>query len=313
MHMSNLKDYLLLYLKGMSMGAADIVPGVSGGSIAFITGIYTELLGSIKSVDKQALSLLLKGKITEFWTYINGTFLSVLVLGILSSVFSMSKVITHLMEAHPILLWSFFCGLILISAILVLRDIQGWTFGVVLALLLGMAGAYWITGLPPAGSPDTWWFTFVAGGIAICAMILPGISGSFILLILDQYERILAAVNEKDVITLGLFGLGCVFGLLSFSRIVSWLLHKFPSITISLLAGFMLGSINKLWPWKNILSYRVNSKGEEVPFLTDNVLPSEFLELGGQDPQVLGASLAFAFGILLVFGIERTASYLKKR
>lgn len=295
------------------MGAADIVPGVSGGSIAFITGIYTRLLDSIKSVDKQAISLLLKGKMAEFWTYIDGAFLSVLVLGIFTSIFSMSKLITHLMETQPILLWSFFCGLILISAALVLRDIQVWTMGGVMALIIGIASAYWITGLPPTGSPDALWFTFIAGAIAICAMILPGISGSFILLILGQYERVLEAVNEKDFLTLGLFGIGCVFGLLTFSRVVSWLLHKFPSMTISLLAGFMLGSINKLWPWKNIISYRLNSKGEGVPFLTDNVLPSEFLELGGQDPQVLGASLAFAFGILLVFGIERTASYLKNR
>lgn len=311
--MTNLKDYLLLYAKGVAMGAADIVPGVSGGSIAFITGIYTKLLDSIKSVDKQALTLLFRGKIGDFWTHINGTFLLVLVLGIMTSIFSMSRLITHLMEEHPILLWSFFCGLILISAVLVLKDIQRWNLSVFIALLIGTVGAYWITGLPPTGTPDTWWFTFVAGAIAICAMILPGISGSFVLLILGQYERILAAVNEKDIFLLTLFGLGCIVGILSFARVVSWLLHKFPSMTIALLAGFMLGSINKLWPWKNILSYRINSKGEEVPFLTDNVMPATFLEGTGQDPQVFGAVLAFAFGILLVFGIERTAEYLKRR
>ena len=311
--MTNLKDYLLLYTKGVAMGAADIVPGVSGGSIAFITGIYTTLLDSIKSVDKQALTLLFRGRIGDFWSHINGTFLSVLVLGIMTSIFSMSRLITHLMAEHPILLWSFFCGLILISAVLVLKDIQRWNLSAVIALLIGTAGAYWITDLPPTGTPETWWFTIVAGAIAICAMILPGISGSFVLLILGQYERILAAVNEKNFLLLALFALGCIIGILSFARVVSWLLHKFPSMTIALLAGFMLGSINKLWPWKNVVSFRINSKGEEVPFLTENVLPASFLEVSGQAPQVFGAVVAFAFGILLVFGIERTAEYLKRR
>lgn len=311
--MTNLKDYLLLYTKGVAMGAADIVPGVSGGSIAFITGIYTTLLDSIKSVDKQALTLLFRGRIADFWSHINGTFLSVLVLGIMTSIFSMSRLITHLMAEHPILLWSFFCGLILISAVLVLKDIQRWNLSAVIALLIGTAGAYWITDLPPTGTPETWWFTIVAGAIAICAMILPGISGSFVLLILGQYERILAAVNEKNFLLLALFALGCIIGILSFARVVSWLLHKFPSMTVALLAGFMLGSINKLWPWKNVVSFRINSKGEEVPFLTENVMPASFLEVSGQAPQVLGAVAAFAFGILLVFGIERTAEYLKRR
>jgi putative membrane protein len=311
--MTNLKDYLLLYAKGVAMGAADIVPGVSGGSIAFITGIYTRLLDSIKSVDRQALALLFRGRIADFWAHIDGTFFLVLVLGIMTSIFSMSKLITHLMDEHPIPLWSFFCGLILISAVLVLKDIQSWSLGTVIALLIGTAGAYWITDLPPTGTPETWWFTIVAGAIAICAMILPGISGSFVLLILGQYERILAAVNEKDFLLLALFAMGCAIGILSFARVVSWLLHKFPSMTVALLAGFMLGSINKLWPWKEVLSSRVNSKGEEVPFLTENVMPSSFLETTGQDPLVVGAVLAFAFGILLVFGIERTAEFLKRR
>lgn len=311
--MTNLKDHILIYLKGLSMGAADIVPGVSGGSIALITGIYTRLLDGIKSIDRFSLSLLLKGKINEFWKSIDGTFLLLLLLGILTSIFSMSKLITHLMDNHPILLWSFFCGLILVSAVLVLRDIQKITMGVLIAFAIGTAAAYWVTGLPPIGSPDAWWFTFVSGAIAICAMILPGISGSFILLILGQYERILAAVNEKNFLLLGLFGIGCVVGLLSFSRLVSWLLHKFPATTIGLLAGFMVGSINKLWPWKNVLSFRLNSKGEEVPFLTENVMPSSFFELTGQDPQVVGALVSFVVGLALVLVIERTADYLKKR
>ena len=294
------------------MGAADIVPGVSGGSIAFITGIYGELLDSINSFNAENLKLLLKFKFLEFYKAVNGSFLLSLLLGIMTSIFSMSSLITYLMSDHPIPLWSFFCGLILISAFLILKDITRWNMGVILALLAGTLMAYFITELPPTSTPDALWFTFVSGAIAICAMILPGISGSFILLIMGRYEGILEAVNNRDILTLAVFALGCAVGILSFSRVVSWLLKKYHAITIGLLAGFMLGSVNELWPWKIVTAYRTSSSGEQKPFLTENILPGTYLEQTGIEPQILFAVAAFVFGILLVFGIERTANYLKK-
>jgi putative membrane protein len=310
--MDSIRKYILTYLKGMGMGAADIVPGVSGGSIALITGIYEELLESINSFNGENLKLLLKFEFKAFFHAVNGAFLLSLLLGIMTSIFSLSKVITYMMEEHPIPLWSFFCGLILVSAFLILKDIKKWSLGVVIALILGIIVAYWITDLPPTSSPDALWFTFVAGAIAICAMILPGISGSFILLILGKYEPVLNAVTERDFLTLAIFALGCIVGLLSFSRVISWLLKRYYSITIGLLSGFMLGSINKLWPWKIVTAYRKSSSGEEKPFLTENLFPSAYLEQTGFEPKLMVALAAFAFGILLVLGIERLAAYLKK-
>ncbi len=307
-----IKKYLLTYLKGVAMGAADIVPGVSGGSIAFITGIYEELLDSFNSFNGENLRLLFKFKVLDFYKAVNGSFLLSLLLGIMTSIFSMSKLITYLMSEHPIPLWSFFCGLILISAFLILKDVAHWNLGVLMALLGGTLLAYFITELPPTSSPEALWFTFVAGSIAICAMILPGISGSFILLILGKYEQILQAVSNRDILTLAVFAIGCIIGILSFSRIVSWLLKKHHAITIGLLAGFMLGSVNELWPWKIVTAYRTSSGGEEKPFLTENIFPGTYLEQTGIQPQILFAAVAFVFGILLVFGIERTANYLKR-
>jgi putative membrane protein len=292
------------------MGAADIVPGVSGGSIALITGIYEKLLDSIKSIDKDAILLFFQFKWKAFWDHINGTFLLTLLLGIMTSIFTLSKLITYLIENHPIPIWSFFCGLIIVSAIIILRDIRRWNLGVILALILGAVLAYIITGLPPMSSPNSLGFTFIAGAIAICAMILPGISGSFLLLIMGQYERILEAVTEKNFLVLGLFAAGCLVGLLSFSRLISCLLKKFHAFTIALLSGFMLGSINKIWPWKEIISYRLNSQGIQKPFLTENILPHHYLTVTGEDPLMLPAILAFSFGIILVLGIERAAFYL---
>lgn len=311
--MNNPKLVFLTYLKGLTMGAADIVPGVSGGSIALITGIYEKLLDSIKAIDQQALKLLFSGQWKVFWTHINGGFLLTLLSGILTSILTLSKFITYLIAYHPIPIWSFFCGLIIVSAMIILRDIKRWTWGVVLAFLIGVIAAYWVTGLPVMTSPSDLWFVFIAGAIAICAMILPGISGSFLLLILGQYERILAAVAEKNLLILGLFALGCLTGLLSFSRLISYLLKKFHFLTIAVLSGFMLGSINKIWPWKVILSYRINSKGIQQPFLTENILPKNYFALTGQESLLLHAITAFLFGIILVLGIERMALYLKKR
>nr|MBI1230430.1 DUF368 domain-containing protein [Cytophagales bacterium] len=307
--MNRIKSKLLLFLKGVGMGSADIVPGVSGGSIALVTKIYEELLDSIKSIDLEALRLLRSFRLNDFWKHVNGSFLVTLLAGIMTAIFSLSRLITFLMDTHPIPLWSFFCGLILISALIILRDIRRWTILAVIAIPLGAYLAYQITEIPPISTTDALWFTFVAGAIAICAMILPGISGSFLLLILGQYEPILAAVNDRNLLKIGVFGLGCIVGLLSFSRLISWLLKRYHALTIAFLSGFMLGSINKIWPWKRILSYRMSRSQVQEPFITENIWPHHFLAETGQESEFLTAILAFLVGVVLVVGIERIAAY----
>jgi putative membrane protein len=310
--MNRFNEKVLLFLKGIGMGSADIVPGVSGGSIALVTKIYEELLESINSFDLEALKLLAKFDILGFWKHVNAGFLLPLILGILTSIFTFSKAITFFIENYPIPLWSFFCGLILISSIIILRDIKRWTIGAVILFPVGIVVAYFITELPMISLPNNIWFTFIAGAIAICAMILPGISGSFFLLILGKYEYILQAVNNRDLLVLAIFALGCITGLLLFSRVISWFLKNYHGVTLSFLSGFMIGSINKIWPWKKILSYRMSSSGTQKPFLTENILPHVYLSETGQEPNFLIAILAFLIGVVLVVGLERLAYNFKR-
>jgi putative membrane protein len=310
--MNTLRKYGLTYLKGMAMGAADIVPGVSGGSIALIAGIYQQLLDSINSFNLDNLLLLKSLQIKEFYARVNGNFLVSLLLGIMTSIFALSRVITYLMEVHPIPLWSFFTGLILVSAFLILKEIKVWNWVIVVSIAIGTAVAWWVTNLPPTTTPDAHWFTFLAGAIAICAMILPGISGSFILLILGKYETILTALAQKDFFTLALFASGCLVGILSFSRVVAFLLRRFYAVTIGLLSGFMLGSVNELWPWKVVTSWRTSSSGQQKPFLTENILPSDYLAQVGQEPNLIWAIAAFLFGIGMVLFIEWLANKLQE-
>ena len=288
------------------MGGADVVPGVSGGTIAFITGIYEELLNSIKSIDKTAIQLLLALKIADFWKHINGNFLITLFSGIFISIISLAKLIHYLLNHQPIQLWSFFFGLIIISALVVSRQIKQWKIHVIISGIAGILIAFFITGATPATTPDNYLFIFLSGAIAICAMILPGISGSFILLILGKYEFIIEAVKELNILVIIVFGFGCVLGLLSFSRLVSWLLNKYHDLTVALLAGFMIGSLNKIWPWKETLTTRLNSKGELIPLIQKNLWPTEYMERVGE-PLVLQAILYCCVGILLIVGIEKVA------
>lgn len=309
--MRSAKQYLLLFLKGIGMGGADVVPGVSGGTIAFITGIYEELLNSIKSLDHVAIQMVFKGRIADFWKHINGNFLAVLFGGILVSILSLAKLIHFLLNNHPIQLWSFFFGLIIISALLVSREIKKWHVFVVLSAIAGALIAFFITEATPATTPENYLFVFLSGAIAICAMILPGISGSFILLILGKYQFIIESVKELDLAVIAVFGVGCIVGLLSFSRLVSWLLSKYHDVTVALLAGFMIGSLNKIWPWKEIISTRLNRKGEVIPLIQKNLLPNDYLVRVGE-PHVLQAVLFFGFGILLIIGIEKIAQMSKE-
>ncbi|MBA3898930.1 MAG: DUF368 domain-containing protein [Bacteroidetes bacterium] len=292
----------------MGMGAADVVPGVSGGTIAFITGIYEELLRSIKSVNPTALKKLFGEGFLSFWNHINGNFLTVVLGGVLLSVISLARGILFLLEHFPILIWSFFFGLILASALVIAESIRKWNPGVFIAVFLGTAIAYIVTIISPAETPTDNWFIFLSGAIAICAMILPGISGSFILLLLGKYEYILEALKDLKISVILIFAAGCVTGLLGFSHLLSWMFTKFRDVTIAVLAGFMIGSLNKVWPWKETLQYRINSKGEEVPFLQENILPGTYQDLYHEPSQLTGAIILFVAGFLLVYLFEKVVN-----
>jgi putative membrane protein len=298
------KDYLLLVLKGMGMGASDVVPGVSGGTIAFITGIYEELINSIKSINLHALKLFFSGKFSEFWKSINGTFLISVLLGIAISVFSLAKLLEYLLINYPILVWSFFFGLIVASAIYVSRAIKKWNAGTIITGIAGIVIAYFITVISPSEANATWWFIFVSGAIAICAMILPGISGSFILVLLGMYTFILSAVGDLNIAVLLVFLAGAAVGIIAFSNVLSWLLKKFHDLTIALLAGFMVGSLNKVWPWKDVTETFIDRHGEVRPLVEQNVLPGTYEQVTGNEAWLLGAVILALVGFSLIFIIE---------
>lgn len=299
----NLKDYIFIALKGIAMGAADVVPGVSGGTIAFISGIYEELLETISSFNIQALKVLTKEGIKPFWKHINGSFIATLLFGIAISIISLAKLITYLLQNHSLLLWGFFFGLIVASVFLVGKKVVKWTFQKIVALIIGTLIAFVVTILNPMENPDTLWFVFISGAIAICAMILPGISGSFILLLLGSYELILSSIKDFKITTILTFILGCVVGLLSFSKFLNWLFKKYHDVTVAALTGFLVGSLNKIWPWKEVISTRENSKGEIVPFIETNVFPNQFHE----EPQIMGVIILAIIGFGLIFGLEKLA------
>lgn len=278
----------MLSVKGMCMGAADVVPGVSGGTIAFITGIYDELINSIKSINAASLKMFFTGKWGEFWKMINGKFLLFLLAGIGISVFSLAKIITWLLVAYPVLVWSFFFGLVLASTWFVGKDVKERNWKTGLGFLLGAALAFYITVATPAETPSHFLFIFLCGAIAICAMILPGISGSFILVLLGKYFFIMEAVKTLDLKVIAIFGIGACVGITSFSRLLSYALSHMRNITLAVLSGFMLGSLNKVWPWKETL------EGVE-----HNVAPNAF---------VWQAVCLALLGFVMVYGIEKISS-----
>ncbi len=291
------KNPLLLFFKGVAMGAADVVPGVSGGTIAFITGIYDELLGSIKKLGPEALMVLFRQGFFAFWHFINGSFLLTLGCGIFLSLFTLAKLISWLLVAHPIPVWSFFVGLVLVSVWHMLRQMPRLRIDTFISLIAGAAFAWWISGMTPAHAADPSLLIFFAcGAVAVCAMILPGISGSFLLLLMGVYQPVLNAVSTLNFVVLGVLASGCVVGLLGFSRILSWLLVHARSITFSFLTGLMLGSVNKLWPWKQA--------GTEEMI---NILPQTYEQLTGQSSQLIVACIMALLAVVVVLAVERLA------
>lgn len=307
-----LKVDFWLFLKGMLMGAADIVPGVSGGTIAFITGIYERLLVSLQSILPALFALIKDRNFSGFWKTINGTFLMTLFSGILLSVLILAKLIVYLLINHPISLWSFFFGLIVASVSIVAKQISEWNTKLCLFIIAGALIAYFLSQLSPASVEHNYLNAFLSGLIAICAMILPGISGSFILVMLGTYSFILGAIKDFDVIVLAIFASGCLIGLLSIANVLVWAFSHFRDLTLALLTGFMIGALTKVWPWKEVLTYREDRHGRLMPLLEQNVLPTSYELITGASAQIGGAFLCFVVAIVGVLFLEAFANGSKK-
>ncbi|PCJ98295.1 MAG: DUF368 domain-containing protein [Flavobacteriaceae bacterium] len=296
-------QYFFIMLKGMAMGAADVVPGVSGGTIAFISGIYEELITSINSIDFSLIKTLRKEGFKSFWTQMNGNFLLALFLGIIISVVSLAKFISWLLENQPILLWSFFFGLVLASIIIVGKAIEKWNFRTILMLIIGALIAYYITQLPPSENTTSLPFLFLSGALAICAMILPGISGAFILVLLGSYKIILDAVHERDLKIVATVGLGAIFGLLSFAKLLKWMFNHYKNLTLAILTGFIIGSLNKIWPWKKVLETKIFDD-KIIPIKEQNISPWAY----EGDHHLMYAIILGLIGFSFIFILEKAAS-----
>jgi len=308
-------------LKGMAMGIAEVIPGVSGGTIAFITGIYEQLINTIKAFGPELFSALKTGGLKAGWQAVNGNFLLSLIAGMVIGIGVGVFGVTHLLENYPVLLWAFFFGLIVASAIYIGKQVPQWKVTEIVALVAGIGVAYWITVAVPAEGTEALWFVFMSGAIAISALLLPGISGSFILLLLGMYTFIIPTVKEAlktldgdKLLILAVFAAGCAVGLVTFSRVLSWTFKHFQNPTLALLTGFMVGSLNKIWPWRIPVS-GLTEEGEKVNWTTGvkldkvieemNVAPSTYENLMGESSYLVGAILAAILGIAIVFLLER--------
>lgn len=306
--MKDSRNQWLLFLQGIGIGIVDLIPGVSGGTIALIMGIYEELLQAIQSFNMAAFRLLSTGQFRALWQHLNGSFLLPVLLGISLSLATTVQLVTYLLANHPIQTWSFFLGLILVSAFTIYQRVGQWHLRTVLMSLLGLLLAYGITKMAPLHTPNTILFISLAGALAVCAMILPGISGSFVLLILGKYAFMLQAFQNLQLSALIPFALGGVVGVLSFSKGITWLLHRHHDDTMALLAGFMLGSLNKVWPWQQPWS-TLTDNSLEIPRILS---PLQFQDIYHQDPVVIQALLWMSLGMLLVVGLEKQARQRKR-
>ena len=312
---------IMVAVKGACMGAADVIPGVSGGTIAFIMGIYDEFVGSLASINGEALKLLLKGRFSAFWKHINGSFLLSLVAGIGISVIALAGLMQMLLSDFPIQTWAFFFGLIVASSIFIIRGISGWKLREGIMLVFGILLGAVICTLSPTQTPDGLWFIFLSGALAICAMILPGISGSFILLILGKYEYVLGAISGlvagvdpgRNLLILGVFGLGAIIGILAFSRFLHWLLARWQKETMIVLAGFIIGSLVKIWPWSNSEAIVLSQFPELASF--GDALPTEIISqyMASADLHIGGAVLFAVIGFSLVTGIEMAGKLASRK
>jgi putative membrane protein len=298
-------DYIVLGVKGFCMGASDVVPGVSGGTMAFILGIYEELIDAIKSFDLKSLQFFVTMKFRPLLGRISWQFLLAVGIGILAAIFTLSGLLSWLLQNRPVFIWSFFLGLILASVLSVSRRVEAWRILTWLCLVGGTLGSYFLVGLVPVSTPNDYWFLFLCGAVAICAMILPGISGSFILVLLGKYQYVLDAVNHRDFLVLGLVAAGACVGIIAFSRILGWLLKNYHDLMVATLTGLMIGSLRKVWPWKETLESVVDSHGHMVPLAQSNILPGQW------NGEVLAALSLMVAGLLAVLFLDRLGNRMK--
>lgn len=303
-----------IFLRGVGMGAADIVPGVSGGTMAFIFGIYEELINAIKTIGQpHFLNAVLHLRLKQAIALINWTFLIPLGLGIIAAIFALSGLLEYFLAHQPVYLWSFFFGLIIASVIVIGGRIQRWTGGLLAAVLVGAVSTYLLVGRVPAQTPDSWWFYLLTGALASAAMILPGISGAYILVMLGKYQSVLAAVNQRDFLTLALIAIGAGLGLVTFAQILSWLFKRYHDATVAVLMGLLIGSLRKVWPWKEDIRWLTDQAGnfviehgERIVVEQINILPD--LSTAAGLMQLFVALALAGLGIGAVLLLERVAS-----
>jgi putative membrane protein len=296
-------DYIVLGAKGFCMGASDVVPGVSGGTMAFILGIYEELIDVIKSFDLKSLQFLVTLKFRPLLDRISWQFLLAVGIGIFAAIFTLSRLLSWLLQNRPVFIWSFFLGLILASVLSVSRRVEAWRILTWLCLVGGTVGSYFLVGLVPVSTPNDYWFLFLCGAVAICAMILPGISGSYILVLLGKYRYVLDAVNHRDFLVLGLVAAGACVGIIAFSRILGWLLKNYHDLMVATLTGLMIGSLRKVWPWKETLESVADLHGQT--FVQSNILPGQW------NGEVLAALSLMVAGLLAVLFLDRLGNRIK--
>jgi putative membrane protein len=300
-------QYLGLVARGFSMGAADVVPGVSGGTMAFILGIYEELIQSIRQVGQPPfLQNVIRLRWRQALQLLNWPFLVAVAAGIALAVLTLAQGLEWLLENQPTMVWSFFFGLVLASVFVVSKRIRQWRPPLAMALILAAGAAYLLVGLVPAQTPETWWFLFLSGALAITAMILPGISGAFILVLLGKYQYVLSAVNQRDVVTVAIVMAGAAVGIVTIAQLLGWLFKRYHDLTVASLTGLMLGSLRKVWPWKVDLAWITDRHGQQIPTLQQNILPDIWLG-GSLNGDVLVAILLAFSGIALVLLLDRWA------
>lgn len=291
--------HIIIALKGFGMGAANVVPGVSGGTIALLTGIYSDIVGALNAVtEKETWKSLLHGRFREFWRLIKGDFLVALLVGVLLSVFSLAKLVTWCLTYYPILTWAFFFGLILASAVVMVRGIKDFRGVDLIPSVIGLVLGLVICTMSPTKTTDDIWFIFLCGAISICAMILPGISGSFILLVMGKYHYIMQAITDLNWPVIIMFGVGCVVGILAFAKLLHWLLARWERQTMLVLLGFVFGSLVRVWPWYD----------------SEAVEAAQLLRTGSVSPldlQIPGAVIWCAVGIAAVVLFELLGSRKK--
>jgi putative membrane protein len=271
------------------------------------------MVRALRAIDREAFELITKKRFQDFWNKINGNFLVALFAGIVTSLLTLARLMNYLQTKYPIMVWSFVFGLMLISALLVLRDIKKWNLGIVAAFICGTLISYAITLLSPAQTPVSIWFIFLTGLLSVSALLVPGLSGAFILLLLGKYQYMVNALISFNIVVILVFLAGCVVGLIGFSRFLTWTLDNYHNATVALLTGFMLGSLNKVWPWREVLEYVTNSRGDQVPAFDRSILPWHYFATTGKDPQVFQAILMMAISVFIVVLFVKIAARLKTK